>query len=139
MHHKKHKITNFLMKFGWIFLLLILIYTTLAFFDMVPPFNNNQCSFEDSIKCSDLTYYNGQVQFAIRNDADFDMQKTQLIMESNNCKDPTYPLLHKNHEIEVYSFTCNNTRVIKGKLTLDYENDESGLRHTINGKFKLFP
>jgi hypothetical protein len=139
MHHKKKHLTDLLMRFGWIILLLILIYAGLAFFDLVPPFNQNHCNFDEGVKCSDLTYYDGQVQFAIRNQEDFDMQETKLIIEASNCEGTTEPILHEDHEIEIYSFDCNSTRVIKGKLTLDYKNDESGLRHTVEGKFKLFP
>lgn len=135
MVYKKHKFPKFLMKHGWVILLLLLIYGTFAFFDAVPPFNQDYCKFSDNVKCIDLVYDDNQVQFALRNIGDYDYTDTKVILEDES---ESNTLILKEKEVGIYSINYNETRVIKGTVTFSYINSDSGLRHKEKGKFKLF-
>ena len=138
MVYRKHKLPNFLMKYGWILLLIILIYSGFAFFDAIYPFNQEYCKFSDTVKCIDLTYDENQVQFALRSLGDYDYTDTKIILKGT-CGGESNTLILAEKEIGVFSVDCNATRVIKGELTFSYINEDSGLRHKEKGKFKLFP
>lgn len=135
MTHNKSKFPSFLMRYGWIILAVLLIYSTFAFFDAITPFNKDYCKFSNQVKCIDLTYDNNQIQFALRSLGDYDYTDTKIIL--NDEESNTLELAEK--EIGVYSINYNSSRVIKGTLTFSYINSESGLRHQEKGKFKLFP